>query len=85
MKTTLSCQIYDFRGEMIYFDCVQSPFFRAEFHPNPGENHTYNFETDRLVTMLVNSRVQLVLEPGDSLHAVIRYGSNGRPERIELS
>ena len=32
MKTTLSCQIYDFRGEMIYFDCVQSPFFRAEFH-----------------------------------------------------
>lgn len=76
MKTTLSCQIYDFRGEMIYFDCVQSPFFRAEFHTNPGENHIYNFETDRLVTMLVNSRVQLVLEPGDSLHAVIRYGSN---------
>lgn len=85
MKTTLSCQIYDFRGEMIYFDCVQSPFFRAEFHTNPGENHIYNFETDRLVTLLVNSRVQLVLEPGDSLHAVIRYGSNGRPERIELS
>lgn len=83
MKTTLSCQIYDFRGEMIYFDCVQSPFFRAEFHTNPGENHIYNFETDRLVTMLVNSRVQLVLEPGDSLHAVIRYGSNGRPVNPE--
>ena len=46
MKTTLSCQIYDYRGEMIYYDCVQTPLVRAEFHTNPGENHTYSFETD---------------------------------------
>ena len=85
MKTTLSCQIYDYRGEMIYYDCVQTPMVRAEFHTNPGENHTYSFETDRLVTMLVNGREQFILQPGDSLHAVIRYGQDGRPEQVKIS
>lgn len=85
VKTTLSCQIYDYRGEMIYYDCVQTPFIRAEFHNNPGESHVYEFETDDIVTLIVNGREQFVMQPGDSLHATIRYGENGRPEDVKLS
>ena len=73
VKTTLSCQIYDYRGEMIYYDCVQTPFIRAEFHNNPGESHVYEFETDDIVTLIVNGREQFVMQPGDSLHAKVTY------------
>ncbi len=84
-KATLSCQVYDYRGEKIYYDCMQTPFIRAEFHNNPGESHVYSFETDRLVTLMVNEREQFILQPGDSLHAVIRYAENGRPQTVEIS
>ena len=70
---------------MIYYDCVQTPFIRAEFHNNPGESHVYEFETDDIVTLIVNGREQFVMQPGDSLHATIRYGENGRPEDVKLS
>lgn len=85
MRTTLSCQVYDYRGEMIYYDCVQTPFIKAEFHNNPGESHIYSFETDQLVTLMVNEREQFILQPGDSLHAVIHYSENGRPESTKIS
>lgn len=84
-KTTLCCQVFDYRGDMVYFDCAQSTFIKAEFHSNPGEEHLYSFETDKLVTIFVNGREKFVLQPGDSIHAVIHYGTNGRPENVEIT
>ncbi len=72
-KTTLSAEIYGYQPEMIYFDCVQTPFLRAEFHTNPGEEHLYSFETDELLTLLINGRNVVLLAPGDSLHVNIQY------------
>lgn len=72
-KTTLSAEIYGYQREMIYFDCAQTPMIRQEFHTNPGEEHCYSFETDELVFMLINSWTEILLQPGDSLHTVIRY------------
>lgn len=84
-KTTLCCQVFDYKGDMIYYDCMQTPFVKAEFHNNPGEEHLYNFETDKLVTLLVNGRERFILQPGDSIHAVIRYGESSKPESVEIS
>ena len=38
-KTTLSAEVNGYKREMVYFDCLQSPFFNAEFHNNPGDEH----------------------------------------------
>ncbi len=78
-KTTLSAQIYGYQGEMVYFDCVQTPFIAAEFHTNPGEEHIYSFECDNLVCITINGRTSVLLQPGDSLHLNITYdGNNAR-------
>lgn len=72
-RTVLSAQIYGYQREMVYFDCVQSPLIKAEFHNNPGEEHHLAFETDEMVTLMINGKVKAFLEPGDSLHVEIRY------------
>ena len=76
-KTTLVTEINGYKHDMIYFDCTQTPFIRAEFHSNPGEAHTYSFETDQIVNMLINGRTDILLQPGDSLHVVMDY--EGKP------
>ncbi len=72
-KTTLSAEVYGWKHDMVDFQCVQTPLFNAQFHTNPGEEHLYSFETPNLVCMLINGRVPVLLMPGDSIHAVIRY------------
>lgn len=73
VKTTLSVQTYGYRGDMVYFDCLQTPLIREEFYSNEGEEHVYSFDTDKPVVMVVNGRTNFFLQPGDSLHANIRY------------
>lgn len=75
-KTTLSACIYGYRGDMVYFDCAQTPFIKKEFHTNPGEEHVYNFETNALVSIIINGKTTVVLEPGDSLHVNVQYDNN---------
>lgn len=72
-KATLTAEIYGYKQDMVYFDCVQTPFIRSEFHTNPGEIHSYTFDTDDLVCMMINTRTKVLLQPGDSLHVNISY------------
>jgi len=60
-KTTLSAEVYGYKQEMVYFDCLQSPFFNAEFHCNPGDEHLYSFETKSPVCMLISYRLRLIV------------------------
>lgn len=82
-KTTLSAEIYGYQRDMVYFDCIQTPFIAQEFYTNPGEEHIYNFETDRLVCISINGRTNVILQPGDSLHVNINY--EGKNIAIEYS
>lgn len=72
-KTTLSAEIYGYQRDMVYFDCVQTPFISAEFHTNPGEEHLYSFSTNGPTCMIINGRNDVLLLPGDSIHVEIRY------------
>lgn len=82
-KTTLSAQVYGYQGDMIYFDCVQTPLIAQQFYTNPGEEHLYNFECDELVCLTINGRTTVVLQPGDSLHVDINY--EGKSVTVEYS
>ena len=79
-KTTLSAEVNGYKREMVYFDCLQSPFFNAEFHNNPGEEHLYSFNTKSLVCMLLNGQVNILLLPGDSIHVAVQYDNNLPPK-----
>ena len=72
-KATLSAEIYGYKQDMVYFDCVQTPLVSCEFYTNPGEIHSYTFDCDGLVCMTINSRTKVLLQPGDSLHVNINY------------
>lgn len=83
-QTVLSAQIYGYKNDMVYFDCVQTPLIRQEFYTNPGEEHIYKFDIDNNVCMLINGKTKVIMQPGDSLHVNIRY--NGRNiEQLEFS
>ena len=82
-RTTLSAQVYGYQREMVYFDCIQTPLIAAEFHTNPGEEHLYSFECDDLVSISINGRVNVVLQPGDSLHVDVNY--DGKNVKVEYS
>ena len=79
-KTTLSAEVNGYKREMVYFDCLQSPFFNAEFHNNPGEELLYSFNTKNLVCMLLNGQVNVLLLPGDSIHVAVQYDNNLPPK-----
>ena len=79
-KTTLSAEVNGYKREMVYFDCLQSPFFNAEFHNNPGEEYLYSFNTKNLVCMLLNGQVNVLLLPGDSIHVAVQYDNNLPPK-----
>ena len=81
-KTTLSAEVNGYKREMVYFDCLQSPFFNAEFHNNPGEEHLYSFNTKSLVCMLLNGQVNVLLLPGDSIHVAVQYDNNLPPKTM---
>lgn len=82
-KTVLSAQIYGYQRDMVYFDCMQSPLIAAEFYTNPGEEHLYTFECDDLVSISINGRTIVLLQPGDSLHVDITY--EGKSVTVEYS
>lgn len=82
-RTTLSAQVYGYQNDMIYFDCIQTPLVAAEFHTNPGEEHLYSFESDRLMCLTINGRTQVILQPGDSLHVDMNY--DGKNVKVEYS
>jgi hypothetical protein len=82
-KTTLSAEIYGYQRDMVYFDCIQTPLIAQEFYTNPGEEHIYNFDTDRLVCISINGRTNVLLQPGVSLHVNINY--DGKNVSVEYS
>ena len=82
-KTTLSAEIYGYQKDMVYFDCIQTPLIAQEFYTNPGEEHIYNFETDKLVCISINGRTNVILQPGDSLHVNMNY--DGKNVSVEYS
>lgn len=78
-RTVLEAQVYGTQQEMVYFDCLQTPMVKAEFHNNPGEDFHYAFTTDfSPMVMLVNGKTQVLMNSGDSLHVVVRYEGNKR-------
>lgn len=83
LKATLSAQVYGYQGDMIHFDCIQTPLIAAEFHTNPGEEHLYTFDCDRLLCLTINGRNNVLLQPGDSLHVDVNY--DGKNARVEYS
>lgn len=80
---TLSACVYGYKGEMVYFDCAQTPLIRQEFHTNPGEEHLYTFPTENIVCMLINGKTKVLLQKGDSLHVDVKY--DGRTVSAKFS
>lgn len=83
--TTLNCRVYGFRAETVYMDCNNNPAINAQFPAQQGEDMTMRFAADRLTVITVND-TEILIEPGDSLCADIRFGSKSRrPESIEFT
>ena len=82
-RTVLSARVYGYQRDMVYFDCAQTPLIAQEFYTNPGEEHLYHFDCDNLVSLTINGRTAVILQPGDSLHVELTY--EGKNVTVEYS
>ncbi len=72
-RTVLSAEVYGYKQEMNYFDCVQTPTVAAEFHNNPGEEHHHAFTTRfSPVVIRINGRAEVLMNAGDSIYAIVK-------------
>ncbi len=81
-KTVLTAETIDYTGQKIYIDCIQTPAYSAEFDYAAGETATYTFAPTRQVAMLINSRTLVIVAPGDSIHAKVRYAD---PKNVSVT
>ncbi len=78
-KTVLSSDIYGYKQDLVYYDCIQSPSVTAEFHNNPGEQYVYPFTTRfSPIVMLINGKTEVLMNAGDSVHVTIRQEGKSR-------
>ena len=71
--TKFSAQLIDYKGQKVYFDCLQTPKYHAENDYVAEEVATYTFEPKQQVSMLINVKTLVLVAPGDSILAKVRY------------
>ena len=84
-ETTFNCRVYGFRAETVYMDCNSNPALNSQFPATQGEDMTLRFKAGGLTVININNS-EILIEPGDSLCADIRFNSQSRnPESMEFS
>lgn len=92
-RTVLSAEVYGYKQEMNYFDCMQTPAIAAQFHNNPGEEHHYSFEPQTSPVLIrINGRTEALMKAGDSLYVVVKREDknvtatySGTPSAVEAN
>lgn len=72
-RTVVCAEMEGYKQDKVLFECVQTPFVRAECDSCTHKEHHFAFLADRPLMIMINDRTPAFLMPGDSLHASIFY------------
>lgn len=80
----VTAEIYGYQKDMVYFDFREKDGINMEFPYREGQRMEFMVNLDDITTMVLNTFIEVYLQPGDSVHVKVTY--NGRNyDRVEFS
>ena len=78
-KSTVSVTVQGSNAQQLPIECVQSPLISSKFDINAPQPFVYSFTTDQApLALVVDGNTTVLMMPGDSVHAAIRYENKSR-------
>lgn len=81
--TYLACKIEGYKGPKVFIDSSR-PDLSKEFTSVEGQLYELSFETSESLAFMINSALEVFLQPGDSLVVSMGYGER-RYEDVDFS
>lgn len=80
----VTAEVYGYQKDMVYFNFREKDGINMEFPYREGQRMEFMVNLDDITTMVVNTFIQVYLQPGDSVHIKVTY--NGRNyDTVEFS
>lgn len=82
--TVITAEIFGYEGNKIYFDFLEKEDINMEFPYKEGQLIEFSVNLDDITTMILNTFIEVYLQPGDSIHVKVTY-SGRRYDKVEFS
>ena len=82
--TVITAEISGYLRDKVHFDFLEKEGINMEFPYKDGQLMEFSVELDDITTMILNTFIEVYLQPGDSIHVKVTY--NGRSyDKVEFS
>ena len=82
--TVIRAEIYGYTRDKVYFNFLEEEGINMEFPYKEGQVMEFTVDLDDVTTMILNTFIEVYLQPGDSIHLKVTY--NGRNyDKVEFS
>ena len=90
--TVISAEIYGYVRDKVHFDFIEKEELSMEFPYKEGQLMEFTVELEDVTTLMLNSFIEMYLQPGDSLHVKVTYEGtsykkvefSGTPEAVAI-
>lgn len=82
--TVISAEIYGYVRDQVYFDFLEKEGINMEFPYKEGQVIEFTVDLDDVTTLVLNTFIEMYLQPGDSIHVKLTYDGK-RYESVEFS
>lgn len=83
-STVISAEIYGYVRDKVYFDFLEKEGINMEFPYKEGQVMEFTVDLDDVTTLLLNTFIEMYLQPGDSIHVKLIYDGT-RYKSVEFS
>ena len=81
--TVITAEISGYLRDKVHFDFLEKEGINMEFPYKDGQLMEFSVELDDITTMILNTFIEVYLQPGDSIHVKVTY--NGRSyDKVEF-
>ena len=82
--TVITAEIFGYQRDKVHFDFIEKEGINMEFPYKDGQLIEFMVELDDITTMILNTFIEVYLQPGDFIHVKVTY--NGRNyDKVEFS
>lgn len=82
--TVITAEIFGYQGSKVHFDFLEQEGINMEYPYKEGQLMEFSVDLDDITTMILNTFIEVYLQPGDSIHIKVEYKGR-RYERVEFS
>ena len=81
--TVITAEIFGYQRDKIHFNFLEKEGINMEFPYKDGQLIEFTVELDDITTMILNTFIEVYLQPGDSIHVKVTY-SGRNYDKVEF-